>query len=140
MNQQVNRTLTAKQANRRQFLATAAKADCVMGLVGLGLTATSQDQLAAQACRSPSALNPKLEQISRATRGIWRFKGQNPVTSGPNSCQGGRDIDVCAKGVFRYQTRVTGTQTQLNPGDLTDKQSPTIYLPIRQPIAPLGGE
>lgn len=44
MSQQVKSAFTAKQVNRRQFLATTAKAGCVMGLVGLGLTATAKSQ------------------------------------------------------------------------------------------------
>ena len=53
-----SRPTTVKQVNRRQFLATTAKAGCAMGLIGLGLTtmATSQGQLAPQACRPPGAL------------------------------------------------------------------------------------
>jgi len=58
VSQQVKSAFTAKQVNRRQFLATTAKAGCVMGLVGLGLTATakSQGQLTSQARRPPGAL------------------------------------------------------------------------------------
>ncbi|MGI2171363.1 ferredoxin-type protein NapG [Shewanella sp. MF05960] len=44
--------------NRRQFLATTAKASCVMGMVGLGLTtvATQSRQLDPFAIRPPGAL------------------------------------------------------------------------------------
>lgn len=51
MSQQVKSAFTAKQVNRRQFLATTAKAGCVMGLVGLGLTATAKAKAS-----SPSSL------------------------------------------------------------------------------------
>ncbi|MGL4711079.1 MAG: ferredoxin-type protein NapG [Shewanella sp.] len=58
MSLQTKGSFTVKHVNRRQFLATTAKAGCVMGLVGLGLTATakSQSQLSPQACRPPGAL------------------------------------------------------------------------------------
>ncbi len=40
--------------NRRQFLATTAKAGCVMGLAGLGISALAKSQsLAPQAIRPP---------------------------------------------------------------------------------------
>ena len=41
-------------ANRRKFLATSAKAGCVMGLVGLGLTATATQS----SQRDPFAIRP----------------------------------------------------------------------------------
>ncbi len=47
--------------NRRQFLATTAKAGCVMGLAGLGISALAKSQsLAPQAIRplAPSSRTP----------------------------------------------------------------------------------
>jgi len=47
-----------RDVNRRQFLASTAKAGCVMGLVGLGITATATQsrQLDPLAIRPPGAL------------------------------------------------------------------------------------
>lgn len=64
------------------------------------------------------------------------LKGQNPVITSPDCTQCGRCIDVCAKRVFRYQTRFTATQAQLSSGDSTDCHSPSTTSPIRQHIAP----
>ena len=49
---------TIKDINRRQFLASSAKAGCIVGLVGMGLTATANQsrQLDPQAIRPPGAL------------------------------------------------------------------------------------
>ncbi|ABZ75289.1 MauM/NapG family ferredoxin-type protein [Shewanella halifaxensis HAW-EB4] len=49
----------AKGVNRRQFLATSAKATCAMGLLGMGLTAVAKQssQLDPLAIRPPGALS-----------------------------------------------------------------------------------
>ncbi|ABV85950.1 ferredoxin-type protein NapG [Shewanella pealeana] len=53
------RKFAAKGVNRRQFLATSAKASCAMGLLGMGLTAVAKQssQLDSLAIRPPGALS-----------------------------------------------------------------------------------
>ncbi|MCL1035830.1 ferredoxin-type protein NapG [Shewanella submarina] len=59
----------AKVVNRRQFLATTARATCVMGLAGTGLTALARQTVPAapQALRPPGAL-PEAEFLSACVR------------------------------------------------------------------------
>ncbi|QYJ93200.1 ferredoxin-type protein NapG [Shewanella spartinae] len=56
---QVNRNSKAKGVNRRQFLATTAKAGCAMGLLGLGVSgvAKQSSHLDPMAIRPPGALD-----------------------------------------------------------------------------------